>query len=104
MRLLLILTDSQDNGELWVDEPGESGLSDDEAKEVPPDLPSNSPASNCPSSHAIVTWAVRFLVLTHARHRIPDAAISALLKFLHALFVVLGRFSTLAASIASIFP
>ena len=102
--LLFIPTNSQDNEELWVEEAGESGLSDDEVKEVPPDLPSNSPKSNYPSSQAIVTWVVRFLVLTQSRHRITDAAINAVLKLLSVLFVVLGRFSALAASIASIFP
>ena len=73
-------------------------------KEEPPDLPSDSPVNVCSPSHAIVTWLVRFLVLLQARHYIPDIAINALLKFLHVLFVVLGRFSTLAFSIASAFP
>lgn len=104
MWLMSIPTDCQDNEELWADEADQLDLLDDELKEVHPELPCNSPASDCPSSRAIVTWVVRFLVLTQARHYIPDAAINALLKFLHVLFVVLGRFSTLAASIASLFP
>ena len=113
MLCLSIPTDCQlDAEELWEDEDheselldNESKLLDDESKDVPPELPcNNSPASDDVPGHAIVMWLVRFLVLLQARHYIPDAAINSLLKFLRVLFVVLGRFSTFVASVASSIP
>lgn len=44
------------------------------------------------------------MVRLQSKHYIPDAAIEALLKFLCALFVVLGRFSNLASEISEILP
>ena len=87
--LMFIAPDCQDIEELWEDEDDESELLPDELKEDHPNLPCNSPAHNCASSYAIVTWLVRFLVLLQARHCTSDVAISALVKFLHVLFVVL---------------
>ena len=71
-----------------------SELSDDELNHVRPELPCNSPASNYASCPTIGMWLVRFLALLRVRHYIPDATISSLLKLLHVLHVVLGRFST----------
>lgn len=52
----------------------------------------------------LVNWLVRFILRLQAKYYISDAAISALLKFLSAFFLLLGRFTSIAAKLAEVLP
>ena len=69
-------------------------------QDSPPPLLQDQPTS----SICVVTWLVGFLLLLQARHYIPDSAMNALLKFLHAFFRVLGRSSPVISSMVSSIP
>ena len=49
-------------------------------------------------------WLALFLLKLQSKHYIPDSAIECLLKFLHAFFIVIGRFSEPAKGIAEYLP
>ena len=53
---------------------------------------------------ALITWISVFLLQLQARHYIPDVVLDALLKFLHTLFCILGKFSDFVNGIATYFP
>ena len=90
---------SSDAEELWE----KSDHEDADAisiRDSPPPLPQDEPTS----SNCVVTWLIGFLLLLQAKHYIPDLAMNALLKFLHAFFCVLGRSSPVISSMVSSIP
>ena len=87
---------------MWEDEED----SEDDLDDVPPSFPQSESTSDGATglTESIVLWLTGFLLLLQARHFIPDAAMDALLKFIGVLFRVLGRLSSVVASIALAIP
>ena len=63
-------------------------------------------SQNEAESKAIVLWMTRFLLALQRKHFLPNTVLAMLLKFLHILFIVLGRAtsSDLIKQIAADFP
>ena len=74
------------NSEIWDEDEDEldAFVDGESLSEVEP---KNTPAS------VLVRWLSLFIHHLQIKHFLPDAAIEALLKFLYAMFVVLGTFS-----------
>ena len=60
-----------------------------------PAQPSFSTSKEYSNAQSLVKWVVGFLLILQAKYHIPNAAIDLLIKFMFALFCVLGRFSPL---------
>ena len=56
------------------------------------------------SEKALVMLMVIVILRLQLKHYIPEAAIECLLKFLHSLFVLIGKFSDIGSSIAQHMP
>lgn len=54
--------------------------------------------------YCLVMMVVQFLIRLQSKHYIPDSAITSILKFLYTLFVVIGKFSHIAKTMAEIIP
>ena len=52
----------------------------------------------------LAEWLLLFLLRLQAKHYLPDATVSALLKFLYTFFCVMGGFSNVALDIARVWP
>ena len=92
---------SNGSEEIWEDVSDDADTCTLVSEDLSPQLPLNSSA---PSSNSITMRLVGFLLLLKARHYIPDAGMNSLLKFLHILFRILGRFSPVIANMTSSFP
>ena len=75
---------------------------DDTFDDEVPDLPLNQVSQA--EERDLVVWLLIFMVRLQARHYIPDAALTCMIKFLYIFFSVVGRTSSYVATIASSFP
>ncbi len=69
-----------------------------------PAQPSFSTSKEYSNAQSLVKWVVGFLLILQAKYHIPNAAIDLLIKFMFALFCVLGRFSPLIRQLNALFP
>ena len=74
---------------------------DDAFDDEVPDLPLNQVSQA--EERDLVVWLLIFMVRLQARHYIPDAALTCMIKFLY-IFSVVRRTSSYVATIASSFP
>ena len=79
----------------------------DENQEVEEDI-FNSTATESTrgniKENCLAEWLLLFLLHLQAKHYLPDATVSALLKFLYTFFCVMGGFSNVALDIARVWP
>ena len=89
-------SESDEGEEVWEE-------SDESSSEECPELP-NEVNRTCTIESAVLSWLLIFILRLQAKYYIPDVAIQCLIRFLHILFSVLGRYSPVIANIASKFP
>ena len=78
--------------EIWEDDNSEFSLNSDiQMDEDCPRFPQVDATSS--TEMALVYWLLLFILRLQARHYLPDAALKSLLKFLHTVLVIIGRYS-----------
>ena len=72
---------------------------------VPPIVPVFEPETKeDQSARSLLKWIVGFLFVLQAKYHIPNAAIDLLIKFMSAIFCVLGQFSPFVLKLQKFFP
>ena len=104
--LILIGSESseyEDNTEIWSSGE-EDGLLNDLGLNysIPTTDSVVSPAEI--ESRALARWIIIFLMFVQATHKLSNAVISALIKFIRVLLSVLGHYSSLAMNVSQILP
>lgn len=94
------LAEDSNGEEVWDVTNDESGSDTDEFESAPslPNVPDHS------TQEMLLRWILLFLIQLQVRFTVSDNAITFILKFLNAIFCILGRFSDFASTIAVQFP
>ena len=89
--------------EIWEDDNSEFSLNSDiQMDEDCLRFPQVDATSS--TEMALVYWLLLFILRLQARPYLPDAALKSLLKFLHTVLVIIGRYSDFVARMADAFP
>ena len=93
----------EDNTEVWSSGEEDGLLSDLGLNDTAPTADSVV-SPDAVESHALARWIILFLMFIQATHKLLNAVVSVVLKFLRVLLTVLGHYSTLAMNVSLSLP